>query len=116
MEHSLLEIPPVSTPSQYRIEHRENRLTTVLGVHTGTKLNWRTLDPYVSHLLLEGRTGTVVLVQDATGWVLARRTIERAAVASIFSTPRRVGGQLSAAGGITIPRAGDSPRAQGDEP
>ena|GEM_PF-6690310 len=35
----------------------------------------RTLDPFVSHLLLEGATGTVVLVDEATGWVVAKRSI-----------------------------------------
>lgn len=41
----------------------------------------RALDPYVSRLIHDGQTGWAVLVDDATGAVVTRRSIERPSVA-----------------------------------
>lgn len=67
----------MSTPVQYRVEHRQPRRSTTLGVVTWGKPSWRSLDPYVSRLLHDGKTGCVVLVDGATGRVVRRRELAR---------------------------------------
>ncbi len=67
----------MSTPSRYRVEHRQPRRSTVLGVVVGPKPHRRALDPYVSRLIHDGKSGWAVLVDDATGAVITRRPIER---------------------------------------
>ena len=71
----------MSTPSRYRVEHRQPKRSTVLDVLVGPKPHRRALDPYVSRLIHDGQTGWAVLVDDATGAVVARRPIERPTVA-----------------------------------
>ena len=62
----------------YRIEHRQPTRITVLGVVTDVKPHRTTLDPFVSRLLLDQRSGSVVLVSEATGGVVARRQLTQA--------------------------------------
>lgn len=66
---------PTPVPTQYRVEHRHAYRTTVLGILTGCKAHFRSLDPYVSHLTHAGKAGWVLLVDDATGRVLIRRQL-----------------------------------------
>ena len=71
----------MSTPSRYRVEHRQSTRSTLLGVLVGPKPHRRALDPYVSRLVHDGQTGWAVLVDDATGVVVTRRSIERPSAA-----------------------------------
>ena len=71
--------PFPSPPPRYRIEHRQPCRSTVLAVVTDPHPHRCTLDPFVSHLCLDGKHGAVVLVDEATGSVVARRRIERPA-------------------------------------
>lgn len=61
----------------YRIEHWQSSTTTVMGVITDEKPHPRTLDPFLSRLLLDQRSGSVVLVNEATGGIVARRQVTR---------------------------------------
>ena len=65
--------PPALT---YRVVLRQPRRITVLAVVSGEKPHHRTLDPFASRLLLEGVSGVLELVDDATGTVVARRRLE----------------------------------------
>jgi len=47
----------MSTPPRYRVEHRQPRRSTLLGVLVGLKPHRRTLHAYVSRLIHDGRTG-----------------------------------------------------------
>ena len=67
---------PPGGPARYRIEHRRPCRTTVLAVLTTAKLHLRDLDPFLSRLLLEGKTGWVVLVDEATGEAVLRRRVK----------------------------------------
>lgn len=66
---------------RYRVEHRQPRRSTVLGVLVGPRPHWRELDPYVSRLIHDGGTGWVALVDDETGAVVVRRAVARRASA-----------------------------------
>ena len=61
----------------YRVEHRQPRRTVVLDLIAAAKPSRRILDPYVSRLIHDGKSGWVVLVNDTTGEVVTRRAIER---------------------------------------
>lgn len=57
----------------YRVEHRVGNRVTVLGRVADVTRHVSTLDPWLSRLLLEGAAGELVLVEEATGAVIARR-------------------------------------------
>jgi hypothetical protein len=61
--------------ARFRIEHRRPNRTTVLGVLTGARPHRRVLDPFLSRLALDGGTGFVVALDEATGDVVLRRRI-----------------------------------------
>ncbi len=65
------------TSRRYRVEHRQAHRSKVLAVLTNAKPSSRALDLFVSHLVYDGKRGWAVLVDDATGFVIARRRIER---------------------------------------
>jgi hypothetical protein len=46
---------------------------------TTTKPHFRTLDPFYSRLVRDGHTGWLLLIDDRTGAVVARRHISTAA-------------------------------------
>ena len=59
-----------------RVEHRGPWGTTVLGRLDGCAPHHATLAPFAGRLLLEGRAGgELVLVDEASGAVLARRRV-----------------------------------------
>ena len=62
----------------YRVEYRSGEATTQLGRIERCFAHHAELVPYAVHLRLRGQTGdTVVLVQESTGSVVARRDIAR---------------------------------------
>jgi hypothetical protein len=65
--------PP--TAPRYRVEHRARGAVALLGVLEGVFPHHATLDPFVSYLLHRGQDGRVVLVDEATGAVVARRRV-----------------------------------------
>jgi len=60
----------------YRVVLRQKGRITVLGIMSGGPPHVRTLDPFASRLLLEGISGTLDLVDKATGRLVARRRLE----------------------------------------
>jgi hypothetical protein len=70
----LRRVRPHDEPT-YRVELCRPRRITVLGVVSGEKPSVRTLDPYTSRLTLDGVRGTVRLVEEATGTIVARRCL-----------------------------------------
>jgi hypothetical protein len=60
---------------RYRVEHRDGDAVSLLGCLEGVSPHPATLDPFVSALLRRGLNGQVLLVDDATGAVAARRTV-----------------------------------------
>ena len=64
----------------YRVEHRTGGRVSTLGRLDGCPRHHATLVPYASQLRLAGRAdGELVLVEDATGHVAARRRLDRGA-------------------------------------
>ena len=63
-------------PTRYRVEHQQPRQTRVLAILEHAPPHHRTLDLFVSQLLLQGKRGWVRLVDEATGQVVAKRRIE----------------------------------------
>jgi hypothetical protein len=59
----------------YRVEHHEAGMVRSLGALPGVAPHYRTLDPFVSALLRDGRAGEVLLVEVATGRTVARRRV-----------------------------------------
>ena len=59
----------------YRVEHRAGDRVRPLGELRGVPAHHATLDPFVSMLLRDGDGGEVVLVDTATGAVVARRRV-----------------------------------------
>ena len=55
---------------------RQKGRITVLGIVSGGPPHVRTLDPFASRLLLEGVSGTLDLVDKATGRLVARRRLD----------------------------------------
>ncbi len=49
----------------------------VIGRIEGAFAQYRTLDPFVSRLLQEGRKGEAVLIDEETGEVIAKRKVAR---------------------------------------
>jgi hypothetical protein len=69
-------------PSQperwYRVEHRHGERARSLGRIAGVPAHIATLDPFRAHLLLTGVAGGhLVLVDEETGAVVARRAVHR---------------------------------------
>ena len=67
--------PSSSNAVRYRVEHHRPCRTRVLAVLDDARPNRRTLDPFLSRLILEGQTGWAVLVDESTGGVVTRRRI-----------------------------------------
>ncbi len=64
----------------YRVEHRTGGRVSTLGRLDGCPRHHATLVPYASQLRLAGRAdGELVLVEDATDHVVARRHLDRGA-------------------------------------
>lgn len=60
----------------YRVEHRDRHRTRVLGRLADAFVSHHTLEPFLSRLLQDGaRHGQLILVDDATGRVVARRAV-----------------------------------------
>jgi hypothetical protein len=64
-------------PRWYRIEHRTGDDVASLGRVADLTPHPASLTPFVSRLLLDGRTGVVVLVDEATGVEVARHELRR---------------------------------------
>ncbi|HEY7031952.1 MAG TPA: hypothetical protein VH482_11515 [Thermomicrobiales bacterium] len=64
-------------PRWHRIEHRTGDVVTPLGRVADLARHRTTLAPFVSRLLLDGQTGVVVLVDEATGADVARHDLRR---------------------------------------
>jgi hypothetical protein len=60
---------------RYRVEHREHGTIRPLGTIDHAFAHHTALDPFVSALVLAGEGGEVLLVDDATGAVVARRAV-----------------------------------------
>jgi hypothetical protein len=63
----------------FRVEHRDRGERRVLGRVEGVFPHHTALAPYVARLLLDGASGEVVLVDEATEAVAARRILRPAA-------------------------------------
>ena len=72
-----MEHPPTRAEPEpvYRVEHRVRSKRTALGSLGGVRPHHMALEPFVGDLLRRGLTGEVVLVDEATGTVVARRRI-----------------------------------------
>ena len=62
-----------------RVELRQPRRIHLLAAAITVRPHFRSLDPYLSRLLHQGRAGMVVLVDNETGAVVARRRVQIAA-------------------------------------
>jgi hypothetical protein len=60
---------------RYRVEHRDRGECRMLGHAEGVFPHHSTLAPYVACLLLDGASGEVALVDEATDAVVARRIL-----------------------------------------
>jgi hypothetical protein len=65
--------------TRFRVELRQPRRVRHLGMITTTKPHFRTLDPFYSRLVRDGLTGWLLLIDDRTGAIVARRHISTAA-------------------------------------
>ena len=70
--------PHLPENSRFRVEHRQPNRTTVLGMFTGARPHRRVLDPFLSRLVLDGGTGFVVVLDEATSEVVVCRRIPTA--------------------------------------
>ena len=61
--------------ASYRVEFRQANQIRVLAEDLDAKPHRRALDPFVSRLKLEGKTGEVLLIERATGAVVARQKV-----------------------------------------
>ena len=60
----------------YRVElHRDGEIR-VLGRMTHARAHFRTLDPFLSQLTREGATGWLLLVDERTNEIVARRRVD----------------------------------------
>jgi hypothetical protein len=60
----------------YRVElHREGEIL-ILGRMTHARAHFRTLDPFLSQLTREGATGWLLLVDERTNEIVARRRVD----------------------------------------
>jgi hypothetical protein len=62
-------------PKTYRVEHREHGQVEVLGQLTGVSPHHASLEIYVGELIRRGADGLLVLIDEATGDVVARRRV-----------------------------------------
>jgi len=60
----------------YRVELRQPRRICHLGKLTNSKPHVRTLDPFFSRLVRDGHQGWLLLVDDRTGAVVAKRRLD----------------------------------------
>ena len=65
-------------PRSYRVELRQPRRTRILANGLQVKPHFRSLDPYISRLVHDGKAGVVVLIDNQTGAIVARRRVEPA--------------------------------------
>ena len=66
------------TPStHYRVEYHDGRTIRPLGCLVGVAPHHATLEPFLSQLLREGAEGTLVLIHQETGEIVARRVVKR---------------------------------------
>jgi hypothetical protein len=63
-------------PRVFRVELWNNEVEVIARIE-GAFAQYRTLDPFVSRLLQEGREGEAVLIDDETGKIIARRKVVR---------------------------------------
>jgi hypothetical protein len=63
-------------PRVFRVELWNDEIH-VIGRLEGAFAQYRTLDPFVSRLLQEGREGEAVLIDDVTGEIIAKRKVVR---------------------------------------
>ena len=64
------------TRFSYRIEHRTGEELRVLGTVQLVRPHPTVLDPFLSRLRLEGASGLLVLVSEASGRVMVTRSLE----------------------------------------
>lgn len=72
----------------FRIEHHTDQDRRVVEYLDDAVRHHRALDPYVDHLLVDGHTGWLVLIEQATGGVVARRCL-RASPSEKWARQRR---------------------------
>lgn len=65
--------PPGS--KTYRVEHREHGRVQSLGQLSGVALHHASLEVYVGELIRRGARGLLVLIDESTGDVVARRRV-----------------------------------------
>ena len=63
-----------STP-RYRVEHHDADTVHTLDVHLDILPHHSSLDPYLSGLLRQGASGQLLLVDERSGNVVARRVV-----------------------------------------
>jgi len=73
---------------RYQVEHRNGHETRALGQLTTAVPHVSVLDPWVSHLVRGGATGEVRLIDEATGAVVVRQTLDRRRRWRIRARPR----------------------------
>jgi hypothetical protein len=60
---------------RYRVEHHHDEMVHILGILSDAYGHFRTLDPFVSRLLQSNAEGVILLVNDVTDVVVARRQV-----------------------------------------
>ena len=75
--------------SQYRIEHHHAGWSTVLAFTSTAKPHHNLLAPFASRLLHDGGTGTVALVDQDSGDVVARRQVKPPASPTVLGPERK---------------------------
>jgi hypothetical protein len=73
---------------RYQVEHRNGHETRALGQLTTAIPHVSVLDPWVSHLVRGGAAGEVRLIDEATGAVVVRQTLDRRRRWRIRARPR----------------------------
>ncbi len=66
---------PVTRARRFRVEHREAGAVSILGEMHGVPAHHATLAPFVSSLLHDGLGGELVLVDELSGLIVARRHV-----------------------------------------
>jgi hypothetical protein len=61
--------------SPFRVELRQPRRRIFLGTVIGARPHRRSLDPFLSRVLQNGERGWLVLINEDTGQVVARRRV-----------------------------------------
>jgi hypothetical protein len=65
----------VPEPRRYRVEFQQGGATQYVGHLDHCYAHHSALDPFVSRLVQEGQAGTVCLIDDETGALVARRRV-----------------------------------------